>query len=501
MQSEELVALVEEIRQQRSERQNIELKEAGKGFPHRIYDTLSSFSNQDMGGVIIFGVGDKPAYNVVGVYNLEDAQKKIMEACSQMEPKVRPLLTVCSIKGKVVLAAEIPGVEYALRPVFYTGAGRLAGSYIRIGDADERMTEYEIYSFEAFRRNMHEELRPVERSVMKLLNQQRMDTYVERVRQERPNLFRNVETNQLLELMGVQENGTYTLAGALVFSQYPQAYYPQLCITAVSLPGVRMGELGDEEERFIDNQRIVGAIPDMIDEAVDFVRRNSRVRTIITEDGRRRDRYEYPLKAVREAVINALIHRDYSRYTEGVPVRIEMYRDRLEIRSSGVPYGGISTKSLGRVRPETRNAALANMLEILRITENRYSGIPTIQRELAEAHMAPAEFAVNHEDFIVRFRNNIYSPSVTAKEKEATISYGASRRKKSSKKMQEEQQLLAFCQQPRSSQEIADLYGTSRENIMARFVTPMLHEGRLLRTMPDKPRSPRQRYVSAEHEM
>lgn len=156
---------------------------------------------------------------------------------------------------------------------------------------------------------------------------------------------------------------------------------------------------------------------------------------------------------------------------------------------------------MGRVRPETRNAALANMLEILRITENRYSGIPTIQRELAEAHMAPAEFAVNHEDFIVRFRNNIYSPSVTVKEKEATISYGASRRKKSSKKMQEEQQLLAFCQQPRSSQEIADLYGTSRENIMARFVTPMLHEGRLLRTMPDKPRSPRQRYVSAEHEM
>ncbi|MBQ1867485.1 ATP-binding protein [Selenomonas sp.] len=497
MQAEELVALVEEIRQQRSERQNIELKEAGKGFPHRIYDTLSSFSNQDMGGVIIFGVGDKPTYNVVGVYDLEDAQKKIMEACNQMEPKVRPLLTVGVVDGKVLLAAEIPGVEYALRPVFYTGAGRLSGSFIRIGDADERMTEYEIYSFEAFRRNMHEELRPVERSVMKLLNQQRMDAYVERVRQERPNLFRNVETTQLLELMGVCENGAYTLAGALVFSQYPQAYYPQLCITAVSLPGVQMGELGDEEERFIDNQRIVGAIPDMIDDAVNFVRRNSRVRTIITEDGRRRDRYEYPLKAVREAIINALIHRDYSRYTEGVPVRIEMYRDRLEIRSSGVPYGGISTKSLGHVRPETRNAALANMLEILQITENRYSGIPTIQRELAEAHMPPAEFAVNHEDFIVRFRNNIYNQPLAVKEA-VGAAYGGSRRKKSPEKIKAEEQLLAFCQQPRSSQEIADLYGTSRENIMARFVTPMLHKGILLRTMPDKPRSPRQRYVSAK---
>lgn len=155
---------------------------------------------------------------------------------------------------------------------------------------------------------------------------------------------------------------------------------------------------------------------------------------------------------------------------------------------------------MGRVRPETRNAALANMLEILRITENRYSGIPTIQRELAEAHMAPAEFAVNHEDFIVRFRNNIYTAPMAVRENTVVAAYGG-RRKKSPAKIREEQRVLSFCQQPRSSQEIADLYGTSRENIMARFVTPMLHEGRLLRTMPDKPRSPRQRYVSAEHEM
>ena len=131
------------------------------------------------------------------------------------------------------------------------------------------------------------------------------------------------------------------------------------------------------------------------------------------------------------------------------------------------------------------------------MTENRYSGIPTIQRELAEAHMPPAEFAVNHEDFIVRFRNNIYNQPLAVKEA-VGAAYGGSRRKKSPEKIKAEEQLLAFCQQPRSSQEIADLYGTSRENIMARFVTPMIHKGVLLRTMPDKPRSPRQRYVSAK---
>ena len=78
--------------------------------------------------------------------------------------------------------------------------------------------------------------------------------------------------------------------------------------------------------------------------------------------------------------------------TESVPIRIEMYSDRMEIISSGGLYGKITIDSLGKVRPDTRNAALANMLEILHITENRYSGIPTIRKEFASAGL-PALFS------------------------------------------------------------------------------------------------------------
>ena len=115
MEIEALKELVNEVQRQKSERQNIELKSCNGGFPKRIYDTLSSFSNQDSGGVIIFGMTDKPSYEICGVYDPEDVQKKIMENCKQMFPEVRALITMCEINGKMIVAAEIPGVETVYR--------------------------------------------------------------------------------------------------------------------------------------------------------------------------------------------------------------------------------------------------------------------------------------------------------------------------------------------------------------------------------------------------
>lgn len=192
----------------------------------------------------------------------------------------------------------------------------------------------------------------------------RMKEYLDAVRAERKNLADNVSQEAVLELMGITADAIPTLAGLMIFSKYPQAYFPQLCITAVAPPGTEMGVLGDDGERFIDNKRITGSIPDMLEEAVEFVRKNSRTKTIIDETGHRKDRAEYPIKAVREAILNALVHRDYSIHTENVPIRIEMYRDRMEIKNSGGLYGRIPIDALGKVHPETRNAALANILEL-----------------------------------------------------------------------------------------------------------------------------------------
>ena len=480
MQSDELKTLVEEIHRQRTEKQTLELKAAHGGFPGKIYDTLSSFSNQDDGGIMIFGVTDKPEFKVVGVYDAEATQKKIMEACDQMEPKVRALITMCEIDGKMVVSAEIPGVDQALRPVFYRGVGRLKGSYIRVGDADEPMSEYEIYSYEAFRRRIRDELRTVDRIKLSLFDQERLSEYLAEVKAERKNLSDNVSDEDILELMGITYEGKPTLAGIMTFSRYPQTYFPQLCITAVVVPGTQIGDTDDDEARFIDNARITGAIPEMVEEAVEFVRRNSRTKTIVDDEGRRNDRPEYPIKAVREVILNALIHRDYSVYTENTPVSLEMYRDRMVIRNRGGLYGGGSLKQLGKGRPETRNAALANMLELLHVTENRYSGIPTIFREMETAGLPEPKFEIRRGDFEVTLINNIFVPVDEIDKTDISAA------------------VMIFCKTPRSRKELVEFTGKSQYYTMSAIVQPLISSGKIKYTIPEKPKSPKQRFVTVE---
>lgn len=477
MQEEELIELIEKIQRQKTEKQWIELKAANKGCPSRLYDTLSSFSNQDQGGILVFGIDEGLDYQVVGVYDPQDLQKKVTEQCKQMEPMVRALFTVCEVEGKIVVSAEIPGVDVSERPVFYKGVGRIRGSYVRVGESDEPMSEYEVYSYDAFRKRTRDDIRPVSGSRLSLFHQKRVEHYLKAVKLERKNLANHVPDEEILELMGVVTEGIPTIAGLMTFSIYPQTYFPQLCITAVVIPGTEMGAIGEEGERFIDNERITGAIPDMLDAAVDFVRRNSRTKTIIGEDGVRRDKPEYPIKAVREAILNALVHRDYSIHTENVPIRIEMYRDRMEIISCGGLYGRITIDSLGKVRPDTRNAALANMLELLDVTENRYSGIPTIRSEFRNAGLPAPIFSVRHGEFTVVFKNNIYQAEGGKKQGN----------------MQDD--IVEFCSIPRSRAELIEFTGMSRYYTMSAIVQPLVEEGKLIMTIPEKPKSPKQKYL------
>lgn len=173
----ELEALVRDVVSQKCESQNVELKRAGQGTPERLYDTLSSFSNQSGGGVIIFGVDEKDCFSITGVYDAQDLQAKVTAQALQMEPVVRPVFTVATIDGRTVVSAEIPECDIYDKPCYYKGAGKMRGSYIRVGEADMPMTEYEIYSYEAFKRKIQDELRPVERADMDSFDKDALTEY------------------------------------------------------------------------------------------------------------------------------------------------------------------------------------------------------------------------------------------------------------------------------------------------------------------------------------
>ena len=107
----ELVDMVKQIQLVRSESNKIEIKAANKGCP-KVRDSLSSFSNQSGGGVIIFGVDENDGYNVCGVYDAADLMKKVEVQCQEMTPVIRPLFSVASIDGKTVVSADTTSMSF-----------------------------------------------------------------------------------------------------------------------------------------------------------------------------------------------------------------------------------------------------------------------------------------------------------------------------------------------------------------------------------------------------
>lgn len=483
MNPEALLEILNKIQNQKCETQNLEIKSAGEGCPKRLYDTLSSFSNQDEGGIIVFGVNEEKDYSEDGVYDPQDIQKQINNQCLQMEPVVRPLLTVAERDGAYFVSAEIPGMDITERPCYYRGKGRVTGSYVRCGDSDEPMTEYEVYSYEAFRKKYQDDIRVIPRATKQTLNLEAIEDYLEKLKNGRPHLSR-MSDEAVCELMSVYRNDEVTLSTVMLFSLYPQAYFPQLCITAVVVPGTEDGVTGPNGERFLDNERIEGTIPEMLEQAMRFIKRNTRTQIIIDQEtGMRKDRTDYPMIAVREAILNALVHRDYSIHTEGMPIQIVLYDNRLEIRNPGGIYGRMKIDQLGKVQPDTRNPVLAVALETLKITENRYSGIPTIRKEMEEYDLPAPEFRNERGSFTVILYKERSAASDIREENAPIVLHQA--------------EILAFCKEPRSKKEIAELLHIKTVSYAYNmYVLPLVEKGLLLPTNPENIRSHKQRFYT-----
>ena len=197
---------------------------------------------------------------------------------------------------------------------------------------------------------------------------------------------------------------------------------------------------------------------------------------------RREDIPEYPEKAVREIVVNSLMHRDYGPYSNGTPTRLAIFSNRLECWNPGGIYGGQSIDDLGYANIQTRNPTLVSILEIQGVAENRHSGIPLIREEMRRAGLRPPVFIDRRGSFNATLYNE---PEVRS-----TVSRDG-RRKVS------EEELLEFCAVPRSRGEIASHFGINTAYASSHYINPLVARELLLMTMPEKPQSKDQRFVTA----
>ncbi|NLG69564.1 MAG: winged helix-turn-helix transcriptional regulator [Firmicutes bacterium] len=203
-----------------------------------------------------------------------------------------------------------------------------------------------------------------------------------------------------------------TLAGYLCFGQYPQERFPDLCITFVRYPTDRGGEPGPAGERFLDNAKITGPIPEMVREVLQVLKRNMRRREIV-RGLFREDVWEYPEDVLREAIVNSLGHRDYSPMARGSHVQVQMFPTRLTVLNPGGLFGPVTVDELGRPGIQaSRNQYLMNILEDLpagpngaTLCEHRGSGIAAMVATLRRLGMQPPVFEDRLVTFEVSFSN------------------------------------------------------------------------------------------------
>lgn len=474
MTNENLQNLIQTVINNKFETQHIEIKTAYDGVPKKLYDTLSAFSNQTNGGIIIFGINEAANFKITGVTDIQNLQKKVSEQCRAMTPEIHPIFNYINIDGKNIVVLEVPECNILEKPCYYTPLGMTNGCFIRVGESDTHMTPFEIYTFEVYKRRIHDELRPVENTSIKDLSNIKINEFLQAIKIFKPRLAQ-FNSDEILKLQNIlTENDVVTLLGYLLFNIFPQKKFPRLCITASVIPGNELGERLDNT-RFLDNIKIEGTIPEILEESIGFISRNMTKKVEFDKQGHRINSIEYPIIAIRESVLNALIHRDYSFFTENIPIEILMFKNRIEIISPGELYGGSRIEDLGLKSLDVRNPHLSSALEILINSENRYSGIPTIRKEMKLAGLLPPVF---------KSGNGIFK----------TILFNANKLLENESL---DNEILAFCSTPRSRDELAKKFNiNSMPYFISRYMQPLIIAGKIKETLPEKPKSKNQRYYT-----
>ena len=411
MTDDELESLIAELRIIGAEGQAVEVK---SGVGKNIRETLSAFSNGN-GGILLIGLSEEDGFVPVDGFDAAKARDAVASRCDELTPAVRPVIQIHKHRGAFVVVVEVAPLNREDKPCYVTDKGRYNGSYIRTGDGERRLTKYEIDRLLEEEAQPRWDEEPVEEAQRTDLSEEELHDFLAVQKSRRPKTFADGE-NQALRRLRIMKDGRPTLAALVAMGDYPQEFFPRLTVTFGLFPGTGKGDV-TVGERLLDSATLVGTIPELVEAGVATVRKNMRTASVIGEVYRT-DLPEYPLVAVREALVNALMHRDYSPSALGSQVQINMFVDRLEITNPGGLYGGVTVENLGEAGiSSSRNRRLSSFLEDLTfdgggpVAENRGSGIATINRALEEALMPPPIFTDRLTDFTVTFRKRKVAPT------------------------------------------------------------------------------------------
>lgn len=335
------------------------------------------------GGAILLGVEDEGRTSGL-TRSRKDAEEWVMNiARHNLQPAIVPVWTSIEVEegkfvGVIELAGDGPGKPYKAR------RGKSWVTYSRAGSTSREATREEEGRLYQASKLVRYEIKGVPDTGLESLDIDRVQNYFRDIlkrpspsRSDLENWRKLLCNSDLLVYSG--EEFQASVAGLLLFGENPNRRLPQAGITAVAFAGAEKGYDTVDEERIrgplasLVSKR--GAVQEkgVIDHAVDFAQRNMGS-TAWLESGRRRRKKAFPPDAVREAVVNAVVHRDYAR--EGTDIEVSLYDDRLEVISPGRLPNGVTVEKMkeGVVRV-ARNELLKEILRDYGYVEHYGMGV------------------------------------------------------------------------------------------------------------------------------
>ena len=322
-----------------------------------IAKTVCSFLNTK-GGSVFCGVDDKG--NIIGISDAKvNAEKLQVFLNGKISPKALFSVNVDEGNDISILTIEVP--QGKDRPYVYEGAVYIRQQSItRTADAETLREMVQSKSVEAERWERRPAMSLEEEDIDR---DEVFKTTVEASDTGRFNFSNSNDVIAILEDLGVCRTGEFTQAADVLFAKNPALRHPQVRVRAT-----RFAE-DKGSDKYIDDQTFQGPLLQVLNKVIDFVARNVAV-TAHFEKGqiRRQDKTEYPMHALREGLVNAFAHRDYSSFSGGISVGI--YPSRIEIWNSGRLPEGLKPSDLRKNHPSLpTNPDIAHLLYIRGLME------------------------------------------------------------------------------------------------------------------------------------
>ena len=370
---------------------------------HQLAKEIVAFSNLE-GGMVLLGVDDDGTISGLTRDNLEEW---VMTACrDKIRPAIIPTFqTIRDVEpGKDVAVVRV-SCDANVHSQWHNNRNAY---YIRVGSQNRELTPEELSRLFQQRGAFRAELRPVSGTSMGDLDMRRLQDYFGRVREQDVPEHDDMQGWQtLLVNTGIMVEEGVSLSGMLLFGAVPNRFLPQAGIDAAAFPGTEKDYAAKERATLRGPMTPImdadGEILEagLVEQAAAFVQRNISVTATLEGGVRRVERFTYPAEAVRETVVNALIHRDY--LLANTDIELAVYRDRMEVISPGKLPNGITPEHMRAGTRAARNQLLKDVMRDYGYLEHMGMGVPRkIVQGMRKHNQTDPDLVEEGERFIVR---------------------------------------------------------------------------------------------------